>query len=1155
MLTGMLVGVASAGPNIFPDPGFESNGDAAAAHTGKKSGILRVGAQTEHFRALGGNLTVEPFATYRATGWAKGSTETGTLYALYSYGWHSYGWGFMTSAPVPKGEAWQKVTTTFVVPANQVTFHPLAASGATNAVACIDDVVVERIKSPEETIAAIEKANSRVPADLQLLARYYLAKGDVERVKKLMSMGDSATKADIACLFAKAATTREERRRWIVDMVRLDCIRYPDAKRRLQELTSDMSDLERLDVSVAALEAAGGSGNAIKSAERIMASGGTGEVLPVQEAEALLAAREEALRGAIAKAKGKPTLEKALAQLQDGLGKEKASLAERRASLGSLQLSIGRKSVTAQTYEIVVPAVPTETESHAARELQFHLESMTGELLDIVKASEAGDRIPIIIGRNELLAKRGQMVDFDALGAEGIVIRTDGPALILAGNRRGVLYAVYSFLEDSCGCRWFTADCQRIPKAGRVRVGRLDTTYVPPFEYRDTDYPNCRPPEFGVRNKLNGLYSRANSEWGGHIKYRGFVHTFRHLVPPETYFEEHPEYYSEIKGVRVGPDRTQLCLTNPDVLRIATETVKRWIKESPDCQIISVSQNDWHNYCQCAKCEALAEKEGSQAGPLLHFVNGIADAGRDENPDVIIDTLAYQYTRKPPKFVKPSPNVAVRLCSIECCFVHPLESCPFNQAFVKDIEGWNAICDRLHIWDYVINYAHTIQPFPNLYVLKPNIQFFRDHGVTGIYEEANYFSKGGELAELRTYVMAKLLWDPTYDTDKAIDEFVDAYYGDAAKYVRRYIDLIHKTVCSKKDQHVRIYSSPSSYLNEPKMLAKAEALFDAAEEAVAGDKALSHRVQVARLPIMYTRIALGGTRFQRQGDALVTGSADASLVDRFETIARAEGVTHIREGQRGWFDNWIQGVKQRSRPVNLLTIRNDQLVAEIIPEMGGRIWSLQDLASGADLLKRFGSEDDGWQPSEGGYEEYSTNGYRSPGWSEDYRVVKQEATAVELECTLANGFVMGRRIELAGDSPALLVTSTLRNASKAVQKVQFRTHPAFGVSNMAKATAFFQQADGTWRRLSLANPADPKAEKEVWLRGGECPVGAWGYFDGEAGIGIRNAFTPAEVDFCYLNYNGDQRRVNLEQWSARRELNPGQSAILHNRYEVIRKLP
>jgi len=558
-------------------------------------------------------------------------------------------------------------------------------------------------------------------------------------------------------------------------------------------------------------------------------------------------------------------------------------------------VTIGGKRVTAATHAIVIPDSATPQERHAAADLRSHLEQVTGEGLPIVTDSAVADRTPIIVGRSALLPKLGIRADFGSLGTEGIAIETAGPALALLGNKRGVLYACYTFLEDYLNCRWLAPDCTVLPRTGEFDLPAISRRYIPPLEYRATDYPNSREADWAVRNKMTSSVTELDEPRGGKVTYRGFVHTFNALVPPETYFEEHPEYYSEINGVRVGPDRSQLCLANPEVLRIAKQTVREWIQESPEASIFSVSQNDWENYCQCSRCAALAEEEGSQIGPILHFVNAIADDVAADYPDKTIDTLAYWYSRKPPKHVRPRPNVVIRLCTIECCFIHPLESDPYNASFVEDIKGWSEVSKRLWIWDYVINYLHTVQPFPNLYVLKPNINFFINHGVTGIYEEANYFSRGGELAELRSYIIAKTLWDPSYDTDRAIDEFVSGYYAQAADPIRQYLDLIHREVPSSPDLHVRIYADPQAYLSAG-LLGRCAALFDNAEEAVANDPTLLHRVRVAHLPVIYAQIALG----------MEEGARKASLLDRFEETARAEGVTKLAEwGDLATLDAWV----------------------------------------------------------------------------------------------------------------------------------------------------------------------------------------------------------------------------------------------------------
>ncbi len=564
---------------------------------------------------------------------------------------------------------------------------------------------------------------------------------------------------------------------------------------------------------------------------------------------------------------------------------------------GTCRLSVGGKQVTAGTHAIAIRAKPTPQETHAAKEFAEELRLLTGEKLPVVPEGEVGKRTPIVVGRCEgLLGKLGVNVDFDALGVEGIVLRTKGPALILAGNRRGVLYAAFTFMEDHCGVQWLTPDCTVRPTGGDIRVGKLDRRYLPPLEYRSTDYPCSRPGDWAVRNKVNGTQTRLTEAQGGKIAYSHFVHTFNAILNPAEHFDEHPEWFSMIDGKR-RDGRTQLCLTNPQVLAKAKEAVRRWIAESPGATIFSVSQNDWHNYCRCPKCSALAEKEGSQAGPIIHFVNALAKDIAQDHPDKLISTLAYQYSRKPPKHVRPRPNVCVRLCSIECCFSHALQSCPKNASFVQDIRDWNKICDRLYIWDYVINYHHSVMPHPNFHVLKPNIRFFIDHGVKGIYEEACYFTESSELAELRTWVMAKTLWDPSYDTQKAIDEFCTGYYGPAGEAIREYVALITDQVKGHPKRHMHIWSKPTEpYLNDA-MIAEAVTLFDRAERAVRDNPALLHRVRVARMPVQYTRIA------KADGDV-------GGLIDAFEATARKANLQLVREHRKyGDLEKWLERMR------------------------------------------------------------------------------------------------------------------------------------------------------------------------------------------------------------------------------------------------------
>ena len=141
------------------------------------------------------------------------------------------------------------------------------------------------------------------------------------------------------------------------------------------------------------------------------------------------------------------------------------------------------------------------------------------------------------------------------------------------------------------------------------------------------------------------------------------------------------------------------------------------------------------------------------------MLNKVAEAVENEFPDVLVESLAYQYTRKPPKHVKPRPNVCVRLCSIECCFAHPLATCDSeaNRTFRDDLQRWAKVSNRLWVWDYVTDFRHYLLPFPNQRVRNDNIKFFVANNVRGIFEQDTYNTPHSELAALGGYITAKFL--------------------------------------------------------------------------------------------------------------------------------------------------------------------------------------------------------------------------------------------------------------------------------------------------------------------------------------------------------------------------------------------------------------
>jgi hypothetical protein len=547
---------------------------------------------------------------------------------------------------------------------------------------------------------------------------------------------------------------------------------------------------------------------------------------------------------------------------------------------------------------VIAPDAPAP-EQHATKELADFLRQTTGATFELAGQRKPGASCILVGPAAAKLAD--EQFSTEGLGAEGIVVKTVGNDLILAGGApRGTLYAVYTFLEEQLGCRWWSSTESTIPKRLTLSVDGVNIRYVPPLEYRSAFWYDAFDGDWAVRNKCNGQSHRLSAEQGGRHIYEGFVHTFYPLIPPQKYFAEHPEWFSEIKGKRTT-EHAQLCLTNEEMRKELVKNLKERLRNNPAATIASVSQNDWHGNCQCQNCAAIEKEEGSPAGLMLRFVNAVAADIEPQFPNVAISTLAYQYTRKPPALTKPRHNVIVQLCSIECSFCKPLAN-ERNQAFRDDLVGWSKISDRLYIWDYTTNFRHYVMPHPNLRVLGPNVKFFVDHNVKGIFEQGAYQSYGSEMAELRAWVLAKLLWDPSHDGELLTSEFIEGYYGPAATDIKAYLKITHDAVEASGDWLGCFESHTAKYLSFD-TLSRGWQRLKAAEAAVQNDPALQFRVQVAELPVLYVFIM----RWNDLRAAAQAANADwpmpASIqdtYDQFMTIAKKKNVTRLNEGTAGF---------------------------------------------------------------------------------------------------------------------------------------------------------------------------------------------------------------------------------------------------------------
>lgn len=585
----------------------------------------------------------------------------------------------------------------------------------------------------------------------------------------------------------------------------------------------------------------------------------------------------------------------------------------------------------AQTaWRIIMPHPAHETVKLAAHELHALVAQLCGAQLPTQTELQPVHTHEILVGRSGRLAHYGIQVDWEALGEEGFVMKTGENWLLLAGaTPRGTLYAVYTFLEEVLGLRFLASDCTVIPHAACVAFPELDDCQRPAFESREAYWSDAFNGSYAVRNKMNANKADISIRQGGRLKFYNFHHSFDDLVPVRQYFDTHPEYFSLVDGVRKR-EHTQLCLSNPAVIRLAITQVRRWIAENPDCRVFSVAQNDWHNYCTCPMCAALDEAEGSPAASVIRFVNTIGEDIEKDFPQVLLHTFAYQYTRKAPRTIRPRSNVIVRLCSIECCFSHPLDGqtaaplapdrnekgqrrcqCALEgeNAFLRDLREWGGICQHLYVWDYVTNFREYLMPLPNLDVLQRNLQLFRAIGVKGVFEQGNFSQGGGgHLAELQAYLQAKLMWNPDCDLEQHLNDFLDGFYGHtAAPFIRQYLAGWQQ---ASKPWHVTIFDNVFSPYVTDELIAASTALLGQAEW-LAQDDVQRQRIHRLTLSMNYLTLA----RMPRD-----TPGREA-LVENLGWELRRAGYSEIRE--RWPLDESIEQMKQNDYAQWQRSIVND----------------------------------------------------------------------------------------------------------------------------------------------------------------------------------------------------------------------------------------
>ncbi len=486
------------------------------------------------------------------------------------------------------------------------------------------------------------------------------------------------------------------------------------------------------------------------------------------------------------------------------------------------------------------PQDPIADVKYAASELIEHIEKMSGAKLDILaRGDDLAGRVPIYLDQaaDAGLDKMTKKVSTDQAA---FTLKVDGKSISICGlSHEGTLFGCYELLEQ-LGVRWFMpGEIGRvIPETKTVQVREQVTTRGPSFPARWAA---------GYAGKFK-TWQRRMRMGGPHFP---SAHGIR--MPKTHSFEEKPDCYALIDGVR--KDR-QLCVSNPETLKGAVETVRNYFKQKLDSPWIGIGPHDGRGFCECDGCKAL---DGGDWDPFaahmsmtdryLWFFGKILDGIADEFPNKKICFYSYASYNRPPVRVEPNSRIIPAFAPITICRIHGLGNpiCPEKDKYYRWMVGeWGKALPEIYDRGYWFNLACPGFVFPMVHRLRTQIPISHELGITGWRVEC-LAHWGSEVPSL--YIAGKLMWNHKADVDALMDDYFTTYFGPAAAEMKKYFTLIDSRVRDTDVHTGSSYDMPLLY--PPPVRQRAQEFLTAAAKKTAADP-YARRVKAIQQVFDYT---------------------------------------------------------------------------------------------------------------------------------------------------------------------------------------------------------------------------------------------------------------------------------------------------------------
>jgi len=442
----------------------------------------------------------------------------------------------------------------------------------------------------------------------------------------------------------------------------------------------------------------------------------------------------------------------------------------------------------------------------AAKELAEHVKLATGATLPIVTEKENPKGTLILIG--ESLKTKARSISAVDLPPEGFRVKSfpGGVAIVgrlvekdVSGGPKGTLFGVYDFLERFLGVRWYYPGPD-----GRV-VPKRRNLVIPPVHY--TDYPvrTKRTMHSWFLKKPMPNVTGMDFIYNIH-RYRGgassLVPTFCHTpLNFGIHFKEAPECFElQASGKRL---ENYPCYGNPKTVEIMIRDLenfytkgdkrpwilpkKGYLWQAPTPYAYGISPPDKGVDCYCDYCKKLINRSAPrlERSSLLmaEFVKKMAIETKKKWPHLKVFYLPYSNYTLPPKGFRMPDNVVAGICLMHGTANAKRPEVARNHDAM--MAGWHKITgNKVHLWEYLCwpatdtalpyQFPHVIQDFQRRHTDDLAGSFINGGG-------GHPDLIGGQWANQHPtlYCWFRLQWNPNFDVDAALKEYVELMYGPA----------------------------------------------------------------------------------------------------------------------------------------------------------------------------------------------------------------------------------------------------------------------------------------------------------------------------------------------------------------------------------------